>query len=188
MTMSWQRGLALAVVLTMTASASAQGPKKDFKKPLGGGNRDASEVERARAEVKALESQIDRLRQQVDDASRKLERVQAAAKPKAQEKGKFDFKGPPMAGRGPGGMMDPKNRFGEMGKGGPPGFGFGGAMAGSFGGSSGFQTKRDAFVPAPRFDPRGTNTSRSPSADLENRVSRLERAVDELRREMRYRR
>ena len=186
MTISWQRGLALAVVLTMTASASAQGPKKDFKKPLDGGNRGASEVDRVRAEVRALEGQIDRLRQQVEDSSRKLERMQAAAKPKMQEKGKFEFKGPPMAGRGPG--MDSKTRFGEMGKGGPPGFGFGGAMAGSFGGRSEFQPKRDGFGPDSRFDSRGTTTSRSPSADLEIRVDRLERAVDELRREVRYRR
>jgi hypothetical protein len=112
---TWIKGLGLAALLAMTASASAQGPKKDMKRPDGDGPRgagfgggfpgaggfggpggfgrggsggDSSEIQRIRAEVKELDAKISRLSSQIDDATRKIERAADKGPGKAGDKGK----------------------------------------------------------------------------------------------------
>lgn len=218
MTTSWKSGLGLAVLLAVAGAASAQ-PRGDFKKPLDGG-RGVSDAERVRNEMKALEGQIDRLRNQIDQLSRQQQAARAPEKgrPGAPEgKGKFgppdgkkgfEKKGPPpQQAKGPEARrgFEPKAPPAPQAKGGPPWAEMRKAMEEKM--RSAQQARNAPPAAAPKGPPQGwgrfpgpsagpwgppraaaTPATRAPSADLEARVNRLERAVDELRREIRGRR
>jgi len=200
MTTSWKSGLGLAVLMAVAGTASAQ-PRGDFKKPADGGPRGGSEVERVRSDMKALESSIDRLRGQIDEMSRKLERANvnaANAGDKGMGKGKGKF-GPPDGARGYEKKAPPQQAAApEMKdfKGGP----WGGDWKKAFeekmrsaqaqgGPRSGWGPPGAGRFPTPPSRPQPErSTSRAPSSDLESRVDRIERSIEELRREIRNRR
>ena len=218
MNVQWQRGLALVAVLMVAGFASAQDRKDFFKKPMEG-PRGFGEIEKARADVKALEGQIEKLKQQIGEMSKKIASAPPPGKgPEGMKKfGPPDGKGPPWArggdgekkfgppeGKGPPPMArdggdrkkgPPEGKGPPDGKGGPP-WARGGEGSGRFGpppgfpgrggfgspwGPPGFEARRP---PQSGSDPRGSGSSR----DLEARVSRIERSLEELRREIRERR
>ena len=211
MSTSWKSGLGLAVLMAVAGTATAQ-PRGDFKKPFDGGPRGGTEVERVRSDMKALESSIDRLRGQIDEMSRKLERagaVEAKGKGKSGppdgargfEKKGFDKKGPPQTAKAPepkdfkGGpwgnpdwrkAFEEKMRAAQQGKGGPPA-GWGPPGRGRFPAPPASTMRPSAPTPPARPQPE-RSASRASSSDLESRVDRIERAIEELRREIRTRR
>jgi len=197
---SWKSGLGLAVLMAVAGTASAQ-PRGDFKKPFEGAPRGGSEVDRVRSDMKALESSIDRLRGQIDEMSRKLERASANAGDKGPGKGKF---GPPDGARGYEKKGFEKKAPPQQAaardmkdfKGGPWGADWKKAFeekmrsAQAQGGPrSGWGPPGAGRFPTPlsRPQPPERTASRS-SSDLESRVERLERSIEELRREIRNRR
>lgn len=166
MNLFWKRlaPLALAILVGMTGWASAQ-DRKDFKTPLPDkrGPAPTARPEAGRGpggpDMSGLQSQLDRLKQSLADLSRQLDKLRTN-----DRAGAPGPKGPPQVAR-----ASMPERFGPPpGKGGPPGppSGFG----------------RPNFGPPPG-GPGGPG--RGPSGDLEGRVSRLERSVEELRREVR---
>lgn len=180
MNQTWHHGLALAALLGLVGLTSAQDRKDFFKKPFDGGR--GGELEKARAEVKALETQIERLKNQIAETTKKLDKMNAPkGKEEAKKDGRPDGKGPPWM------------RGGEWAKkpGGPGRPGFGGPP--SWGGRPGFGGPPSwgrGWGPPPGFRPSGFRppmSAASPSRDLTDRVNRLERAVEDLRRDARRR-
>lgn len=214
---SWKNGLCLAVVLATVGTASAQPGGKKFEGGRGAPDADRvrNEMKALEGQIDRLSRQIDEIGRKLDRAAPAAPKAAAKA---PEGKGKFgppdgkgfgkkgferrgeqakntppsaedwkkameekmkafrDAKGGPPAGKGPPAMAG-RGPGGMGGMGGPWGGPWGGPRAGASG-----APQRPAAPSADRV------ATRAPSSDLEARVNRLERAFEELRREIRSRR
>jgi hypothetical protein len=183
MALSWQRSLGLVALLLMTGSASAQFPKndgfqkKEFGKKKGFDKKtfdgdDAQRIASLREEMKTVRAEIDELKEQLRITSKRIDLLLAEksellpAPERAEPKRRPSPKGQAAGGFGPVPKFGPEKGGAPFGPKGPP---FGGVP----------------FRAGPPNSPQPNEAGAL--RDLESSVNRLERAIDELRREMRRR-
>jgi hypothetical protein len=182
---------ALAMTPVVLGQPGPGGPGKGFDKkgfsgkPFGGPKdegRGSSETERLQAQVKELRAQLERMQDQLQETMKQLEKATAKSDRGPDRSGPPDRKGPPFG----------SGRFAKDGpdRKGPPAWG----DRPRFGPPDG-RGQRPSFA----FEGRRINPpfmrdgGRRPFADrgrisVEDRLDRLQRDLDELRRELRSRR
>ena len=199
-------GVGLAVLLGAATAGQAQDEKTDQgakaeKKTPGGskaekkspeGKKGSAEAEKAKAEVKELHAEMAKLKEQMRDTAKKLMKAYAALGKDGEKHGpdgrwgKHDGGrhgkgwGPPQRFGGRGGMWGRPHGHGRHYSGGPAhrwgspwAWGRGGAWGHA---GSGAWAGRGSHRPGP---------GAGGSADVERRLDRLQREVEELRKELR---
>jgi hypothetical protein len=185
--------VALFGALCVAGSAVAQGPGGP-----GGGKKKAPSAAAAQAaaeqdDVKSLEAALQKLRSQLDDVEARLKKSKAAQEPEKKD----GFKGfGPKGSQGPGGFGPggaDKKGFGPAFAPGSDGFkgfgkkGFGPGPDGFKGiGKKGFgPDNKDSFKGIVKKEEKAAPPGPVGSASIEDRLDRLLRELEEIRRELR---